>query len=107
MLDKQSKLLMMTSRPWPDLPHQFSPGGCWSGVGRQGGRQVINLQFPSCLGRLVHHHPNPPPLHPLARKGTIAHELLHALGFYHEHARPDRKKYVWVMENNVRVCQPV
>lgn len=65
---------------------RFDPGGCWSEVGMSGGRQIINLQFPSCLGR----------------KGTIAHELMHALGFYHEQSRPDRNKYVFVASSNIK-----
>ena len=47
--------------------------GCWSFVGRQGGRQVLNLQRSGCV-----------------RPGTVEHEMLHALGTYHEQSRPDR-----------------
>lgn len=38
--------------------------GCWSSVGRIGGRQEINLQSPGCLVKV----------------GTIIHEFMHACG---------------------------
>ena len=52
--------------------------GCFSWVGLRGqGRQQLNLQpgSPGCLNR---------------GKGTAEHEMLHALGTYHEQSRPDR-----------------
>lgn len=33
--------------------------------------------------------------------GIVMHELLHVLGFYHEHQRPDRDEYVSVDLDNV------
>lgn len=39
--------------------------GCWSSVGRIGGKQVVNLQSPGCVSKI----------------GTVIHEFLHALGF--------------------------
>lgn len=53
--------------------------GCWSYVGRSLDNQYnqVNLQVPSCI-----------------TTGTVTHELMHALGFYHEFSRPDRDDYV-------------
>lgn len=58
--------------------------GCWSYLGMIGGKQTINLGD-DCLSRR-----------------TIHHELLHALGFWHEQSRPDRDLHVKVLEENVK-----
>ncbi|XP_059054050.1 zinc metalloproteinase nas-1-like [Achroia grisella] len=60
--------------------------GCWSSVGRIGGRQEVNLQSPGCV----------------TKKGTVLHELLHAIGFMHEQSRPERDDFVNVMYNNIK-----
>ncbi|CAG0916179.1 unnamed protein product [Notodromas monacha] len=61
-------------------------GGCWSSVGMDTRRsQVMNLQKPECWD-----------------KGVILHELVHNIGFYHEHQRPDRDNYIDVLYRNVR-----
>ncbi|XP_055324074.1 hatching enzyme 1.2 isoform X2 [Sitodiplosis mosellana] len=60
--------------------------GCWSSVGRIGGRQEINLQTPGCVSKV----------------GTIIHEMMHALGFFHEQNRSDRDDFVFINWNNVR-----
>lgn len=57
--------------------------GCYSPIGRQGGRQKL------AVGEGCEF------------KGTIMHELMHALGFFHEHSRFDRDKYVKILWWNI------
>lgn len=38
---------------------------------------------------------------------VVTHEVLHALGFVHEHKRPDRNNYVTVNYTNIREGQDV
>uniref|UniRef100_A0A3P8UBP8 Metalloendopeptidase n=1 Tax=Amphiprion percula TaxID=161767 RepID=A0A3P8UBP8_AMPPE len=59
--------------------------GCSSLLGRIGDRQKVSLQKFGCIDH-----------------GIIQHELMHVLGFYHEHTRSDRDQYVrinWKNEN--------
>lgn len=60
--------------------------GCWSSVGRIGGRQEVNVQSGSCTHRL----------------GTVIHEIMHAAGFMHEQNRPDRDEWVEVKYDNIK-----
>ena len=60
-----------------------SNDGCSSHVGRKGGEQTIKLG-PGCN-----------------RQHNILHELLHALGLWHEQSRPDRDSYVEILSNNI------
>ncbi len=58
--------------------------GCWSLLGKQGGQQPLNLQANGCVYR-----------------GTVQHEFLHALGFYHEQSRPDRDSFIKINYENI------
>jgi hypothetical protein len=69
----------------PDYIHITGENtGCWSYVGRQGGRQQLNLQRNGCVWH-----------------GIIIHELLHALGFLHMHSATDRDNYVIINWQNI------
>ncbi|XP_054613688.1 zinc metalloproteinase nas-4-like [Dunckerocampus dactyliophorus] len=59
-----------------------SSKGCASYVGVIGGKQDLHV------GRFC-------------KVGNIVHEVLHALGFYHEHTRPDRKNYITIVSENI------
>ncbi|XP_003799356.1 astacin-like metalloendopeptidase [Otolemur garnettii] len=59
--------------------------GCFSSVGRSGGMQMVSLA-PACLRK---------------GRGIVLHELMHVLGFWHEHARADRDSYIRVNWNEI------
>lgn len=64
------------------------PGGCYTAVGYLGGQQQMNLEiYPIGEGCF--------------RPGTVLHELMHALGFYHEQSSALRDDYIEVIEENI------
>ncbi|KAM8953251.1 astacin-like metalloendopeptidase [Pelodytes ibericus] len=54
-----------------------SGSGCWSYIAMTGGKQTVSLAQSGCMAH-----------------GIIQHEVMHALGFLHEHTRSDRDSYV-------------
>uniref|UniRef100_A0A3B4AUR7 Metalloendopeptidase n=1 Tax=Periophthalmus magnuspinnatus TaxID=409849 RepID=A0A3B4AUR7_9GOBI len=70
-----------SDRDWLSIE---SKDGCWSYVGRRGGKQTVSLNRGGCL----YHN-------------TVQHELLHALGFNHEQTRSDRDNHIRVLLENV------
>ncbi|XP_071345662.1 low choriolytic enzyme-like [Trachinotus anak] len=67
-----------------DYLHFFSGSGCWSYLGRLTGGQRVSLKRDGCLFT-----------------DTVQHEVLHALGFHHEHARSDRDEHVSIFTENI------
>lgn len=57
--------------------------GCSSSVGRIGGRQYVNLASGCSTGNTIH-------------------ELLHAIGIFHEHTRCDRDTFVTINSGNIQ-----
>jgi len=77
----------------PDQPYYMNitgrDGGCSSSVGFQKRVQTYNLQvYPLDSGCF--------------RIGTIMHELLHTLGFYHMQSSAERDEYVRIAKENIR-----
>uniref|UniRef100_A0A8C0BSQ3 Meprin A subunit n=1 Tax=Buteo japonicus TaxID=224669 RepID=A0A8C0BSQ3_9AVES len=75
-------------KPWEGEKNYisvFKGSGCWSSVGnRQEGLQQLSIGA-NC-----------------DRIGTIQHEFLHALGFWHEQSRFDRDDYVSIMWDRIQ-----
>ncbi|XP_066916180.1 uncharacterized protein [Clytia hemisphaerica] len=61
----------------------FKGEGCFSTIGRTGGKQDLSIGG-GC-----------------GYKGTVLHEIMHALGFFHEHTRPDRDDHIIVKFENI------
>lgn len=57
---------------------------CYSFVGRLGSVQAVSLNRQGCV-----------------KVGTVQHELLHVLGFDHEHCRSDRDHHIQVLIENI------
>uniref|UniRef100_A0AC35GL60 Metalloendopeptidase n=1 Tax=Panagrolaimus sp. PS1159 TaxID=55785 RepID=A0AC35GL60_9BILA len=59
--------------------------GCYSYVGKIGGRQLLSLSE-GCVYDFI-----------------VIHEVMHVLGLEHEHQRPDRDKYIKIQYQNVEL----
>lgn len=68
---------------WIDI--QSNSHGCWSAVGMKSAGQIVNFGSEKCL-----------------RHGVIVHELMHALGFYHQQSSANRDEYIKIHWENIR-----
>ncbi|CAJ0583345.1 unnamed protein product, partial [Mesorhabditis spiculigera] len=64
--------------------HIFPDRGCYSMVGKMGGKQSLSLGS-GCI-----------------QKGIIIHEMMHAVGFFHEQSRTDRDDWITILWNNIQ-----
>ncbi|XP_069830100.1 embryonic protein UVS.2-like [Dendropsophus ebraccatus] len=68
----------------PDYLSIENGAGCWSYIGKIGGKQTVSLSVDGCI-----------------TYSLIQHELMHNLGFYHEHTRNDRDQHIDIKWENV------
>ncbi|XP_065072340.1 zinc metalloproteinase nas-13-like [Rhopilema esculentum] len=88
-IEKNTCIRFSQQEPTDEHGVKFVQGkGCWSNIGRRvsPGKSYQELSLgPECFS-----------------KGIILHELMHTLGFFHEHSRYDRDNYVTVNWNNIK-----
>nr|BBB02487.1 astacin metalloprotease [Patiria pectinifera] len=68
-----------------DYVHIVPRQGCFSAVGRTGGRQELSVGGTCNFAR-----------------GIIMHEMMHAVGFQHEQTRTDRDQFVTIFFQNIQ-----
>jgi len=66
------------------------PAGCWSFIGKLGGAQIVSLQPPDKKSKRC-----------FVAIGKPIHEIIHALGFFHEQSRFDRDQHVVLLKKHV------
>lgn len=72
----------VTSIPSSGICFVLSSDGSWSSIGKQSTTNYIHLLS-------------------TAPAGTVAHEIMHTLGFFHEHQRTDRSSYITIYTSNI------
>lgn len=83
-IEKYTCIQFLPRKTEKNYIHIYSGIGCSSYLGMQGGRQLISLKRKGCMSR-----------------GTIIHELIHALGYDHMQNHYDRDNYVYILWDNI------
>lgn len=72
-----------TDQSWIDFRQDWP--GCWSSVGMRMEGQIVNLGSEKCR-----------------QHGVITHEIMHAIGFYHQQSAADRDDFIKIHWDNIR-----
>ncbi|KAF5271849.1 hypothetical protein FQA39_LY07989 [Lamprigera yunnana] len=88
-LAKEYARTCVTVRPRTEADKDYvyvtsASSGCFSSVGRVGGKQILNLDKDGCVWYSI-----------------IVHEFLHAIGFYHQQSATERDDYVTINWENI------
>lgn len=83
LLSKDGLVAILSDAHTLRVPFLYPSLSCFSAIGRQGGKQRISV------GEGCEY------------KGTVMHEMMHALGFFHEQSRTDRDNYIMVLWWNI------
>ena len=77
--------------------------GCYSSIGRIGGRQTISLADGCyCKGTIIHEVDFSQLFAMCDVINCVLKQVMHALGFWHEQNRSDRDNYIEVLYQNIR-----
>lgn len=83
------------------ITFSMSKTTCDSGLGRKPGHNIINLSS-KCVTVILKLAVKIRDTVKIKRPTDINHEIMHAFGFWHEHQRPNRDKYLKVGKNIIR-----
>ncbi|MBD0778977.1 RICIN domain-containing protein [Maribacter sp. ANRC-HE7] len=81
-IHEQTNLKLVSRTNENDYVTFITGDGCWSRIGRCGGKQSINI---GACGF-----------------GSIVHEILHTAGLWHEQSREDRNEHVTILWENIK-----
>lgn len=84
IIESLTCIRFVTRTTQEDFVEVINGDGCWSWLGRIGGRQELSMRRNGCIS-----------------EGIMVHEAIHALGYDHMHNHIDRDNYVDIFWNNI------
>ena len=83
IVEQKTMLKFIPRTTHKDYIEFFNGSGCWSFLGKKGGKQQISID------------------EEWAVTGNVIHEIFHAVGMIHEHSRNDRDNFIIVNFSNI------